>query len=164
MEVLCGSYARGRARIAVIRAFNQLGPGQSPAFAASGFARQVAAAEGPARRGSSWRSATSPPPATSPTCATPPAPFVEVSRRELTGTFNLCSGRALKLEALVEEMAKATPLPLRVNRPLPARPVDPSVVYGDPPASARRSAGAADPLSQTVADLLDWWRAELAAA
>ena len=78
-------YARGRGlRIAIDPAFNQLGPGQSPDFAASGFARQHRrrrAAAGADRR-SSWRSATSPPPATSPTSATRRARFVALSRRE----------------------------------------------------------------------------------
>ncbi len=166
MEVLCGQYARGCGlRVAVIRAFNQIGPGQSPAFAASGFARQIAAAEiageervelavgnlAAARDFTDVRDAA--------------RAFAEVARRELTGTFNLCSGRALRLEALVEEMAKATPLSVEI-RPDPSlsRPVDPTVVYGSP-ARLHEAIGWAPeiPLSRTVADLLDWWRAELGA-
>ncbi len=167
MEVLCDQYARGRGlRVAVIRAFNQIGPGQSPAFAASGFARQIAAAEAAgaervelavgnlagARDFTDVRDTA--------------RAFAEVARRELTGTFNLCSGRALRLEALVEEMSRATPLPVEI-RPDPSlsRPVDPTVVYGSP-ARLHKAIGWAPeiPLSRTVADLLDWWRAELAAA
>ncbi len=166
MEVLCGQYARGRGlRIAVIRAFSQLGPGQSPAFPVSGFARQIAAAEAAgaervelavgnlaaARDFTDVRDAA--------------RAFVEASRRELTGTFNLCSGRALRLESVVEEMAKATPLPVEI-RPGPslARPADPSTVYGSPD-RLREAIGWAPeiPLSRTVADLLEWWRARLAA-
>ena len=46
LEILCGQYARSRKlRIAVIRAFNQVGPGQARSFAASDFAGQVAEAE-----------------------------------------------------------------------------------------------------------------------
>ena len=45
MEVLCDQYARRGLRIAVVRAFSLLGPGQLPAFSASGFSRQIAAAE-----------------------------------------------------------------------------------------------------------------------
>lgn len=167
MEVLCGQYARGRGlRIAVVRAFNQLGPGQSPAFAASGFARQIAAAElagaeraelavgnlAAARDFTDVRDTA--------------RAFVAASRQGLIGTYNLCSGAPLKLEALVEEMAKATPLPVEVKPDLSlARPADPSIVYGDP-ARLREATGWAPeiPLSRSVADLLDWWRAELAAA
>src|SRR5207245_5395247 len=96
----------------------------------------------------------------------PARAFVAVSRQELTGTYNLCSGAPLKLEALVEEMAKATPLPVEVKPdPSLARPVDPSVVYGDPARLSEATGWAPEiPLSQSVADLLDWWRAELAAA
>jgi GDP-4-dehydro-6-deoxy-D-mannose reductase len=167
MEVLCDSYARGRGlRIATIRAFNQLGPGQSPTFVASGFARQIAAAEAAgadrvelavgnlaaARDFTDVRDTA--------------RAFVAVSQQRLTGAYNLCSGAPLKLEALVEEMAKATPLPLEVvPDPSLTRPADPSVVYGNP-ARLREAIGWAPeiPLSQSVADLLDWWRAELATA
>jgi GDP-4-dehydro-6-deoxy-D-mannose reductase len=167
MEVLCGQYARGRGlRIAVIRAFNQIGPGQSPAFAASGFARQIAAAEAAGAERvelavgnlAATRDFTD--------VRDTARALAEASRRELIGAFNLCSGRALKLEALVEEMAKATPLPVEV-RPEPSlsRTADPSTVYGSSE-RLREAVGWAPeiPLSRTVADLLDWWRAELAAA
>ncbi len=72
----------------------------------------------------------------------------------------------MKLEALVGEMAKATPLPVEVMPdPTLARPADPSTVYGSPD-RLREAIGWAPeiPLSRTVADLLEWWRAELAAA
>ncbi len=167
MEVLCGSYARGCGlRIAVIRAFNQLGPGQSPAFAAPGFARQIAVAEAAgadrvelavgnlaaARDFTDVRDTA--------------RAFVAASQQQLTGVYNLCSGAPLKLEALVEEMAKATPLPVEVvPDPSLARPVDPSVVYGNPARLSEAIGWAPEiPPSQSVADLLDWWRAELAAA
>ena len=73
--------------------------------------------------------------------------LVEVSRSELTGVYNICSGRPLKLAALVEEMAKATPLPLEVG-PTPRwrRPADPSVALRrSQPGCARRSAGRRSP-------------------
>jgi GDP-4-dehydro-6-deoxy-D-mannose reductase len=167
MEAECDRFARDAGlRIAAIRAFNQLGPGQSPSFAASGFARQIAAAEAAgaelvelsvgnlaaARDFTDVRDTA--------------RAFVAASRAGLTGVYNLCSGTALKLEALVEEMEKATPLPL-VVKPDPAlmRPVDPGVVYGSPERLHEALGWVPEiPLSQTVADLLDWWRAELAAA
>lgn len=167
MEVLCGQYARGRGlRIATIRAFNQLGPGQSPAFTASGFARQIAAAE-LAGAEAVELAVGNPAAARDFTDIRDTArALVEASRSELTGVYNLCSGRPLKLEALIAEMAKATPLALPVRRdPSLRRPADPSVVYGSP--ERLRDATGWEPripLSRTVADLLDWWRTELAAA
>jgi len=165
--VVCDFYARGEGpRVAVVRAFSQIGPGQSAAFPISGFARQIAAAEqagagevelaignrDAARDFTDVRDAA--------------RAFVEISRRELTGAFNLCTGRALKLGDLIGEMGRETPLPLRVvSDPSLRRPVDPAVVYGDP-RRLREATGWEPriPLSQTLADLLEWWRAELAAA
>ena len=167
MEAECERYARGAGlRIAVMRAFNQLGPGQSTAFAASGFARQIAAAE-LAGEGSVELAVGNLDAARDFTDVRDSArAFLETSRRELTGAFNLCTGRPLELKVLIEEMAQATPLRVGVAPdPSLARPVDPAVVYGSPE-RLREAIGWAPqiPLSQTLADLLDWWRAELAAA
>jgi GDP-4-dehydro-6-deoxy-D-mannose reductase len=167
MEVLCGQYARGRGlRIAVIRSFNQLGPGQSSAFAAAGFAHQIAAAEAAADERvelavgnlSAARDFTD--------VRDTARALVEASRRELVGTYNLCSGVALTLRSLVEKMAEETPLPLEIKPDTSlSRPADPAVVYG----SASRLHQAVGwtpeiPIERTAADLLDWWRARLAAA
>jgi GDP-4-dehydro-6-deoxy-D-mannose reductase len=166
METVCDFYARGQGpRVAVVRAFSQIGPGQSPDFPVSGFARRIVSAEragaeevelaignlAAARDFTDVRDAA--------------RAFLEISRRELTGAFNLCTGRALKLEDLIEEMGRATPLPLRiVSDPSLRRPVDPNVVYGDP-GRLREATGWQPriPLSQTVTDLLGWWRSEQAA-
>ncbi|HWO15454.1 MAG TPA: GDP-mannose 4,6-dehydratase [Solirubrobacterales bacterium] len=167
MEVLCGQYARGQGlRIAIVRAFGLLGPGQLPDFTASGFARQIAVAEvaGAERVELAVGNLTAARDFTDVRDAA--RAFLDVSRRELTGTFNLCSGKATKLEDLVAKMAKATPLPVEVvAEPSLARPADPSTVYGDP-ARLREATGWEPriPLAQTVADLLDWWRAELGGA
>ncbi len=167
MEVLCGQYARSRGlRIAVIRAFGMIGPGQSSAFPVAGFARQIAAAE--ASGAARVELAIGNPAAARDFTDVRDAAraFAEASRRELTGTFNLCSGRPLKLEALIEEMAKATPLAVETRLdPSLARPADPSTVFGSPD-RLREAIGWAPeiPLSRTVADLLEWWRARLAAA
>jgi GDP-4-dehydro-6-deoxy-D-mannose reductase len=165
MEAECDRRAKaGGLRVAVVRAFNQLGPGQSPAFAASGFARQIAAAELVGAETVELRVGNLAAASDFTDVRDAARGFVEVSREGLGGIYNLCSGRALRLEALVAEMAKATPLPL-VVAPDPSlmRPVDPGVVYGSP-RRLREAIGWSPqvPLSETVADLLDWWRAELA--
>lgn len=164
MEIACGQYARSRGlRIAVVRAFNQLGPGQSPQFAAAGFARQLAAAEasghdeveltvgnlGAARDFTDIRDSA--------------RGYLALVERGLTGTFNLCSGKAVGLETLIEEMRAATPLRVKIEHsPGLARPSDPPLVYGT--AQRLREATGWEPripLARTVSDLLDWWRAEL---
>ena len=54
----------GGPRVAVVRAFNLVGPGQPPFNAASALARQIARPSATASRRSSWLSATPPQPAT----------------------------------------------------------------------------------------------------
>jgi GDP-4-dehydro-6-deoxy-D-mannose reductase len=166
MEVLCGQYARSRGiEVAVIRAFNLLGPRQ-PAFqAASGFARQIAGAEldgagsvelalgNPAaeRDFTDVRDAA--------------AALIEIAGRMLTGTFNLCSGEALSVADLVTGLGQATPLAVTCRaEPSLARPSDPPLLVGDP----GRLHGATGwtphtPIARSLVDLLGWWRGELAA-
>jgi GDP-4-dehydro-6-deoxy-D-mannose reductase len=164
MEIVCGQYARSRnLRIAIIRAFNHFGPGQAPQFAVSDFARQVAVAElagdstvtlsvgnvAVARDFVDVRDAS--------------RAYVAVAQQRLAGTFNLCSGRAVKLETLIEELEKASPLLLEVkSSQTRARPVDVPFVVG----SADRLQAATDwtpriSLRQSLLDLLQWWRSEL---
>lgn len=167
MEAVCGQYARARGmRIAIVRPFNQIGPGQSPAHAASGFARQIAAAEAAGAERVEI-SVGNPAAERDFTDVRDTArALLEVSSRELTGVHNICSGRPLGLEALIERMAGATALPLEVVvDPALARPRDPAVVYGDP-SLLRDETGWEPriPLERTIEDLLDWWRSELAAA
>jgi GDP-4-dehydro-6-deoxy-D-mannose reductase len=166
MEAACETAAGDCLRIAVIRAFNQFGPGQSPVFAASGFARQIVAAElagagavelaignlAAARDFVDVRDSA--------------RAYLEISRVGLTGVYNLCSGQPLALEELATAMAEETPLEVSMALdPALVRPVDPAVVYGSPERLHGAIGWAPEiPLAKTVADLLDWWRAELAAA
>jgi GDP-4-dehydro-6-deoxy-D-mannose reductase len=162
MEVLCGQYGRGRGlRVGVSRAFNLIGPGQSSAFAVSGFARRIAAAErggaanvdltlgnpDAARDFSDVRDAA--------------RALLELSRQELCGTYNLCSGEATTIAELVERLGRHSPLPVSIGRdPDLARPVDPPTLVGDP-SFLREATGFAPeiPLDQTLNELLEWWRA-----
>lgn len=164
MEIVCGQYVRShQLEIAVIRAFNQIGPGQSPQFAASDFARQIAAAEraGDARAKiyvgdlDVARDFTD----VRDSCRA----FVAVAQRRLVGTFNLCSGTATRLRDLIDEFGRATRLPLTVTpRRDRGRPAEAPVIVGSAE-RLRRATGwsPSTPLSQTVSDLLDWWRSEL---
>ncbi len=161
MEVLCGQYARGRGlRIAVVRAFNLIGPGQDPRFAVSGFARRLAAAE--ASGAASIELALGNPGAVRDfvdvrdgACA-----LLEISRRQLSGTFNLCSGRGESMQGLVDRLAGLADVETTVCHDAGMlRPADPAALIGDPDA-LREATGfsAATPLSQSLADLIEWWR------
>lgn len=167
MEATCERLAAERGmRIAVVRAFNLIGPGQAGGFSVSGFAREFAEAElsgadlielavgnpDAARDFTDVRDAA--------------RAFVGISRAELAGTYNLCSGRALKLSALIAEMAAATRLPVSIRQdPALQRPADPSSTFGDP-TRLQAAIGWSPEIqpSRTVADLLDWWRRQLAPA
>jgi GDP-4-dehydro-6-deoxy-D-mannose reductase len=165
MEELCAQYARSRGlSTAVVRAFNLVGPGQPPYSAASGLARQIALAEragepraelalgnpGAARDTSDVRDAA--------------RALVALSTARLVGTFNLCSGTAPTVADLADGLGAATRLEVttRVD-PALARPADPPLLLGDP-TRLREATGYAPaiPLQRSLADLLDWWRAELA--
>jgi len=165
METLCARHARSHgSKIAVVRAFNLVGPGQPPFSAASGLARQIAAAERAGEK--SVELALGNPGAARDTTDVRDAAraMVELSSRELTGTFNLCSGLAPTVAELAADLLRATPLAVatRVD-PALARPSDPPLLVGDP-GRLREATGFAPAigLDRSLADLLDWWRAELA--
>ena len=153
MEVVCGQYARGRGlRMAVVRAFNLIGPGQSPRFAIPGFARRIAGAE--REDGAEVELALG--------NAAAVRDFIDVrdgvrallaiSRQELCGTYNLCSGRGATISDVVAELAAAARVPVKVRRDSGLeRPADPPALVGDP--GRLREAGgfvAATPLSRTL--------------
>lgn len=166
MEVLCAQYARARgSRIAVVRAFNLIGPGQSSRFAVPGFARRIAAAE---RQGGTEVELT---------LGNGGAirDFIDVrdgargllalSQRELEGTYNLCSGRGATIAELAEGLASAARVPVTVRHdPGLERPADPPALVGDPSRLREASGFAAEiPLARTIDDLLGAWRADPAA-
>lgn len=163
MEAICGQYARSRGlAIAVVRAFNLLGPGQPAFHAASGLARDVAAAERAGRR--SVQLALGNPGARRDYTDVRDAAAVllEISRRRLTGTYNLCSGRAASVADLAGGLATATALRVQTRLdPTLARPADPSLLLGDPSRLREATGFAAEtPLDRSLADLLEWWRGQ----
>jgi GDP-4-dehydro-6-deoxy-D-mannose reductase len=164
MEEMCHRAAASRGlRIAVVRAFNQLGPRQRPDFVASDFARQIAAAEAEGASRVTMRVGNLSAARDFTDVRDSARAFLAVSERQLTGTFNMCSERPVKVQTLIEHMKEATDLDLEVVRdPEQFRPVDTPVVYG----SAKRLHLATGwrpriTLERSIRDLLDWWREEL---
>jgi GDP-4-dehydro-6-deoxy-D-mannose reductase len=162
MEVACGQYARARGlRIAVVRAFNLIGPGQSPRFAVPSFARRIAAAEtegGEAveivlGNGDAVRDFLD--------VRDGARALLAISGQELEGTYNLCSGRGATISALVAELAAVARVPVEARRdPGLERPADPPALVGDP-RRLREATGFVPeiPLARTLGDLLEEWRA-----
>lgn len=149
--------------ITVIRAFNQLGPGQPPEYVAAGIARQIAEAEAEGRD----RAVV--------TLGNPEATrdftdirdgargLVAICERRLSGTFNLCSGAATSIAELAAGLAgfASIPVEIEVDAAL-ARPADVPVVRG----SGARLRDATQwepqiPLTRTLADMLDAARRNL---
>jgi GDP-4-dehydro-6-deoxy-D-mannose reductase len=167
MEVLCGQYARSRGlRIGIARAFNLIGPGQSPQFAIPGFARRIAEAEREGQPELELALGNSSAVRDFIDIRDGARALFELSRQELCGTYNLCSGRGTTIAELVEELSRSARVPLRVRQdPHLERPADPPALVGDPRRLHEATGfAAAIPLARSLADLLDCWRAPPASA
>lgn len=155
--------ASGRLPVVRVRPFNHIGPGQSDAYVAGAFARQVAEIE--AHRSD---------------------PVIRVgnleARRDFTdvrdtvrayrlallhgpvgAVYNIASGRPVAVRALLDYYLSQSPSAAQVERdPERYRPVDVPEVYGD---STRLYAATgwvpAIPLEATLRDVLEYWRASI---
>jgi GDP-4-dehydro-6-deoxy-D-mannose reductase len=142
------------------RSFNHLGPGQDPDYVSSSFARQIALIE---------------------TGAAPPV--VEVgnleAQRDFTdvrdvvrayrllmeggepgGVYNVCSGTAMRIRALLDRLLALTEVDVTVTvDPQRYRPNDAPLLLGDPRRVRERTGWTpVIPLERTLRDLLDDWR------
>ena len=165
MELVCGQYERSAGlRIAVMRAFNHLGPGQSDDFAASSFARQIAAAEADCRERVELRTGDLTSERDFSDVRDVVDAYVAAVERELRGTFNVCSGRSEPIESLLAELRRhaRVQIDVRVDSDR-LRPDDAPRIYGSY-GLLHEAAGWEPriPLARTLGDLLDWWRGRLA--
>lgn len=161
-QELLGLGNPGGPEVFIARAFNHVGPRQDPAFAASGFARQIADIEAGRR-----------------------PPEMEVgnldARRDLTdvrdtvrayrgilerGTpgrpYNVCTGRAVVIRELLDRLLARARVPITITvDPARYRPNDLPIVVGDGRRIHDELGWTADiPLEQTLDDLLAFWRRE----
>lgn len=152
-------------RIAIVRAFNHLGPGQSDAFVASSFARQVAEAERDGLDEVSLATGNLSPARDFTDVRDMVRAYLLVLEEGLEGTFNACSERATQVRELIDHLQAATALPIRTEvDPSRLRPAEAEVLYGSA-ARLREATGWSPqiPLERTLADLLGWWRERLTA-
>jgi GDP-4-dehydro-6-deoxy-D-mannose reductase len=147
------------------RPFNHAGPRQSAAYVTSSFAQQIAEIEAGARE-----------------------PVLRVgnldARRDLTDVrdtvrayrmlvargrprrpYNVCSGTAYRVGDLLEMMLRLAGTRIRIEvDPQRLRPSDNPVVLGDPARITAEVGWRAEiPIEQTLRDLMDYWRLQLAA-
>ena len=164
-ELVALDAAREGLPVVLVRPFNHIGPRQQPSFAASSFARQIALAE-----------------------AGRLAPVLKVgnldARRDLTDVrdtvrayrllardgrpgrpYNVCSGHAPSMGEILDRLRSLARIPVGIEvDPELLRPNDNPINVGD----ARRLRDEtgwqpAIPLDETLRDLLDYWRASVAA-
>jgi len=159
-DLLAGQYADAHGlRVVRVRAFNQAGPGQSDEYVVGTIARQVALAEAGGAGAALVR--TGNPQSARDFTDVRDTVRAYVRASELPAdVYNVCSGRATRVSALVELAARAARV--NVRHEVDAERVrrhDVPEVRG----SAERLAEASGwrpeiPLEQTIADAIDYWR------
>ncbi|MBV8172298.1 MAG: GDP-mannose 4,6-dehydratase [Candidatus Eremiobacteraeota bacterium] len=162
-EMVALQYAQtGWARVLATRSFNHTGPGQSVTFAAAGFAKQCAditrGKQAPVLQHGNLSAQRD---------------FLDVrdvasayrrlgERGESGSVYNVCSGRAVSMREIVEELIHLVGLPVELRQdPQRMRPVDTPVIVGDP-SRIRRDTGWQPqlPLLRTLRDLYDYFLKE----
>lgn len=164
-DMLGASYAEGCGLAVVrVRPFNHAGPGQSDRYVLSALARQVAEAEtggaGEALVRTGDVSA-----ARDFTDVRDVARAYALAAGASPAAYNVSSGHAVTVSALIDLLAEAAAVPVRQETdPERLRPAEAPAACG----SSRRLREATGwepeiPLYDTVADTLAWWRERLAA-
>lgn len=149
--------------VVVTRSFNHIGPRQDPAFATASFARQIALAER-GRAPSVLRAGNLAPRRDLTDVRDTVRAYAALVERGRPGcVYNVCSGRALAMQDLVDGLRARATVPVTVETdPALFRPHDAPLVLGD---CSRLTADTgwqpAIPLEQTLTDLLDYWRAQI---
>ncbi len=161
-QEMLGERTGGHLAVMIARAFNHFGPRQRPHFVASGFARRIADIEkdrcdheisvgnlGARRDFTDVRD-------------TVRAYRLILERGQPRRPYNVCSGRAITIQHLLDLLIARARVPVAVNvDPARYRPNDTPLLLGDP-SRLRDELGWTPeiPLEQTLDDLLEYWRAQ----
>ena len=146
--------------VTIGRAFNHIGPRQDPSFAASGFARQIAEIEA-ARRPPEVVVGNLDARRDTMDVRDTVRAYRTIAERGRPGRpYNVSTGHAVAIGEILEMLTAQARVPVRVRvDPARFRPIDLPVLVGDC-SRLRHELGwtPAIPLSQTLADLLAYWR------
>ena len=159
VERLCQDYAQ-RLRIIVLRPFNHIGPGQSPRFVVSSFAKQVADIEAgraePVLRVGNLAAERD----FSHVRDVVEAYLLAVARCEPATPYNVCSGVAVPIRRVLDLLLSMSRVRVRVEQdPDRLRPSDIPVLCGCPEKLERATGWTRRyRLEQTLADVLAAWR------
>jgi len=159
-EAIALQYARtGWQRVVATRSFNHTGPGQSPAFAVPSFAKQIAgAASGEGARVlkvgnlSAQRDFTD--------VRDVVEAYRQLVARGASGrVYNVCSGRAVSMRQIVDDLLKIAGVDLAIEEDATKlRPVDAPIIYGDASAVQRDTSWQPQiPLVRTLTDVYRWF-------
>lgn len=154
----------GLAHVVIVRPFNFAGPGQAPTFVCSDFARQIALAEISGRADLQVGNLAA------------RRDFTDVrdvvrgfqaaaERGDSGSTYNLCSGRGIAVQEILDGLLGLSPAEIRVEiDPERFRPVDVPLFIGDG-TRARSELGwrAEIPLTETLHETLSYWRQQVRA-
>ncbi len=156
-------YRAYKQHIVRVRPFNHFGPRQRPGFVGADFAKQIAEIERHRH-----------PPLLRVGNLTAERDFTDVrdivraytlamELGEPGAVYNVCSGTARPIRALLDELLAASTVPIQVELDAERmRPVDYPVVVGDSSAfRARTGWQPRIPFEQTVRDTLDYWREQV---
>jgi GDP-4-dehydro-6-deoxy-D-mannose reductase len=142
------------------RAFNQTGPGEKDSFVASSVARQIAEIEAGRRAPRIAIGRTDTLRDFSDVRDIVRGYWVAATRGEAGEAYNLCSGRAVSIQWIVDTLLSLSSATIAVEQdPDRMRPSDVPVQVGDP-SKAKRELGweTEIPFERTLADLLVYWR------
>lgn len=152
--------------VLIARAFNHIGPRQDPSYVAPGIARQVALIEAGRQAPVLTMGSLEPQRDLTDVRDTVRA-YVAMMESARPGVpYNVCSGRGLSIGALVETFTAHARRPIAVEQdPARFRPNDAPLLVGD---HGRLTADTGwqprIPFEQTVVDLMEYWRQQIAAA
>jgi GDP-4-dehydro-6-deoxy-D-mannose reductase len=163
-DLLGYQYAVGAGMdIVRVRPFNHSGPGQSERFVLSGFARQIAEAEAERVEPSILVGNLDAQRDFLDVRDVVRAYLLAIEGGESGAVYNIASGTPRRIGDLLDQMLEFAQRPLTVRRdPARMRPSDVPVIYGD--ASRLRAKTGWEPkipISQTLADTLEFWRATI---
>jgi GDP-4-dehydro-6-deoxy-D-mannose reductase len=150
--------------VVVARAFNHIGPRQDPSYVTPAIARQIAMIEAGHQEAVLTMGNLEPQRDLTDVRDTVRAYVVMMASAQAGIPYNVCSGRGVSIRSLVETFVAHASRPISiVQDPSRFRPNDPDFLVGDHTRLTRDTAWEPRiPFQQTVVDLLEYWRGQIA--
>ena len=152
-----------RQQVLLTRPFNHTGPRQDPTYAAPTFAQQIALIEKGRMRPEIVVGNLDASRDLHDVRDTVRAYTTIVERGEAGRVYNVCSGQAVKMRDVLDQLVAMSRVPVTVTvDPARYRPSDNLMLWGDRSRIERELGWKPEiPLNQTLSDLLDYWRKEV---